>query len=313
MLIVDNKCIETPIKDLIELLRQQLYISHIDRLDKIEYTNNNARVTCPIHSNGHERTPSCYILLQDKGEIPAGTVKCFGCGYKCNFVKFVADCLNINYRKAAEWVLNVSQYSLLENKRDIDELNLDNKDVKKVTPSISIEELKQYDYIHPYMFKRKLTDDIIEKFEVGYDPKLDAITFPVYYNNNCEFVFKRSTKSKRFYMPKDIIKPVYGVDYLTEDDVYVTESVINCLTLWSWGYQSVALFGTGDDYQINILKNLNQRKFILCLDNDTAGRKGTKRLLEALDNKIVTVKQMPITKDVNDLTKEEFDSLEETF
>lgn len=31
-------------------------------------------------------------------------------------------------------------------------------------------ELDRYRYIHPYMYKRGMTDDLIEKFDVGYDP-----------------------------------------------------------------------------------------------------------------------------------------------
>lgn len=315
MLVIDNKVIETPISELVELLRQQLCLNHIDKLSKLEYKQNNIRVICPIHSNGHERTPSCDILLIDKGDVPAGTVHCFGCGYKASFLKFVADCLDTSFRKASEWILSVSRYSLRAVTRDIDDIDLPDTNVKqKEEKIVSLEELKSYDYIHPYMFKRKLTDEVIQKFEVGYDPKLDAITFPVYVNGKCRFVCKRYVSYKRFDMPKDIVKPVYGADYLTNcSDVYVCESVINALTLWSWGYEAVALFGIGTEYQIDILKKLNQRKFILCLDGDEAGRKGTKKLYDSLDNKLVFIKVIPEGKDVNDLTKEEFDELEENF
>ena len=314
MLIIDNKYIETSIKDLLELLQQQLAIKHINKLDKIDYKQNNARVTCPIHSGGHERTPSCFILLEDKDNVPAGTVKCFGCGYKTNFIRFVADCLEINYRKASEWILSVSKYSLLELTRLLNNISLNSyiKDMhvdNQVTPS----ELRQYDYIHKYMYKRKLTDNIIEKFEVGYDPKVDAITFPVYVDGICRFVCKRYVKFKRFDMPKDITKPVYGLDYLTGEDVYICESVINALTLWTWGYQAVALFGTGTEHQVEILKGIQQRRFILCLDGDNAGKAGTKKLLKELNNKIITYKVLPSGKDINDLTKEEFEKLEEKF
>lgn len=38
-LIVDgNKEVKTPIKDLLEMLRQQLYVSHIDKLGSVDYT-----------------------------------------------------------------------------------------------------------------------------------------------------------------------------------------------------------------------------------------------------------------------------------
>lgn len=316
MLVVDNKVIETPVKTIIDLLRQQLFLLHINKLDKIEIKQNNVRCTCPIHKGGQERTPSCEILLEDKNGIPAGTVHCFGCGYRASLVKFISDCLEIPFRKAKEWLLGVVNYSLKESNRDIEELDL-YKDILPLNVNnwgeVYLNELKEYDYIHPYMFERKLTDDIIDKFEVGYDPKLDALTFPVYVDGVCRLVCKRRVKFKRFEMPEINPKPIYGLDYLTDNEVIVCESIINALTCWSYGKQAVALFGTGSDWQIEQLNKIPQRHIILALDGDEAGRKGTTRLIKGLTNKIVTVLKIPNGKDINDLTKEEFDNLEESF
>lgn len=311
MLIVDNKVINSPIKNIFENLLVELSKRHINKLDKVEYRARDITVTCPFHSDGHERTPSCNILLENKGDVPAGTFKCFGCGASGSFLKFISNCLELPYRKVVEWLLNNFEYSFQEDVRQVNLININTPKPEESSKSISLEELKSYDYIHPYMFKRKLTDEIVEKFEVGYDPKLNAITFPVYVNGICEFVCKRSVKFKRFYMPKDIDKPIYGLDYITENSFYVTESIINCLTLWSWGYQAVALFGTGSASQLEELKNVSQRKIILALDGDVAGRNGTQRIKKALQNKIVTYLNLPDGKDVNDLTKEEFEKLSE--
>lgn len=312
-LTIDDKVIETPIKDIVDMLVQELASKHIDKLDKVEYKQNNIRVTCPIHGGGHERTPSCDILMYDKGDVVAGTVRCFGCGYTTNIVKFIADCLNISYRKSKEWLLDNVNYTFVESIRDVHLIDLSEpKPSQQHESSVPLEELRSYDYIHPYMFQRKLTDEIIEKFEVGYDPKLSAITFPVYVNGECKFVCKRRVKFKRFEMPKMIEKPIYGLDYVTDDEIYVVESIINCLTLWSYGKQAVALFGTGSSKQIETLKNIRQRKLILALDGDDAGRNGTKKLQKALTNKIVTTLTLPNGKDINDLSKEEFFQLKET-
>lgn len=314
-LIIDGKQIETPIKDIVESLQQQLFLMHIDRLVELEYKQNNIRCRCPFHSGGQERTPSCDILLsEDKDSTMAGTVHCFGCGYTASLVKFISDCLNISYRKAKMWLLGGVNYSLIENVRDIPELDIESQ----ISPSneynwsvISEDELKRYDYIHPYMFERKLTDDIIEKFEVGYDPKTDAITFPVYVDGICRLVCKRKVKYKRFDMPKIEPKPIYGLDYVTADEIIVCESVINALTCWVYGKQAIALFGTGSEWQIQQLNKIPQRHIILALDGDEAGEKGTQKLIRKLTNKIVTILKVPKGKDINDLSKEEFDNLEE--
>ena len=314
-LMVNNRIIKTPVKDIIELLRQQCFVNHLDRLRNIEIKSNNIRITCPFHSGGHERTPSCEILLEDKGSTPAGTVHCFGCGYRASLVKFIANCLNISYKQATEWILSVSNYDIIQSTRDISEieLKLDNEDVEEEIPEVSIDELKQYDYIHPYMFDRKLTDDIIKKFDVGYDPKTDSLTFPVYVDGKCVFVAKRRVKYKRFDLPELKNKPIYGLDYVTDNEFIICESVIDALTCWSYGKQAVALFGTASDYQLKVLNNVRQRKLVIGTDGDEAGDKAARRIAKALTNKLVTRLDIPKGKDINDLSKEEFDKLEEIF
>lgn len=314
-LMVNNKIIKTPVKDIIELLRQQCFVNHLDRLRNIEIKSNNIRITCPFHSGGHERTPSCEILLEDKGSTPAGTVHCFGCGYRASLVKFIANCLNISYKQATEWILSVSNYDIIQSTRDISEieLKLDTEDVEEEVPEVSIDELKQYDYIHPYMFERKLTDDIIKKFDVGYDPKTDSLTFPVYVDGKCVFVAKRRVKYKRFDLPELKNKPIYGLDYITDNEFIICEGVIDALTCWSYGKQAVALFGTASDYQLKILNNVRQRKLVIGTDGDEAGDKAARRIAKALTNKLVTRLDIPKGKDINDLSKEEFDKLEEIF
>ena len=313
-IIVDkNKLIETSVTDILKHLQFECQMQNIPKLKKIEYKSLNARVNCPIHKNGQENTPSCDILLQDKGDINAGTVYCFACGYRANLLKFISDCLNISYSDSIQWLLNFSEYDLVENIRDV---NLDFteekfNDVYADVQKINVEQLKEYDYFHSYMYERKLTDYVINKFEVGYDPKTDCLTFPVYVNGECLFVAKRKVKYKQFIMPAIQPKPIYGLDYLTEDTVYVCESIINCLTLWSYGKQAVALFGTGSEYQIELLKQIPQRKIILALDGDEAGLKGSKRIAKQLDNKIVTMLNIPKNKDINDLSFEGFNNLEE--
>ena len=323
-IIDNNKVVLTPIKDIINILQQQLYVSHIDKLKDVQYKQLNARITCPIHKNGHENTPSCDILLQDRetinsyGEkviVPAGTVHCFGCGYNASLVKFISDCLNISYRKSIDWLLGFIDYELLEERRDIGDDIFSSKKIYNnynELPIITSDILKEFDYYHPYMTKRKLTDDIIEKFEVGYYPKEDVITFPVYVNGSCLFVAKRKVKYKKIIMPNVEPKPIYGLDNVeNEKEVYITESIINALTLWSYGLKAIALFGTGSRYQIDLLNEVNIRKFILCLDGDEAGINGRNRLMKYLKNKIVTYLEVPKDRDINDLSKEEFFNLKE--
>lgn len=325
-LIIDgNKVVTTPITEMLERLSTHVSALHSGKLEKVEIKSNNARITCPIHKGGFENKPSCDVLLYDKvvpcgnGRkiIPAGTVHCFSCGYTANFIKFVADCLDVSFRKSTEWILGCADYDIYVEPRDIGEDIFEEK--KEQTnydelPIITCDVLKEFDYFHPYMEKRRLTPEVIDKFEVGYYPKEDVITFPVYVDGRCLFVAKRKVKYKKFIMPKVVPKPVYGMDYIGDaKEVYITESIINALTLWSYGLTAVALFGTGSSYQIEKLNSMQVRKFIVCLDGDEAGINGRNRIIRGLTDKIVTYIDLPTGKDINDLSKEDFFSLEEKF
>ena len=178
------------------------------------------------------------------------------------------------------------------------------------------------------MFKRKLTKEIIEKYDVGYQKdyiafedkktgykKIDeVVTFPVRdINGNCLFVSRRSIKGKTFYLPDHLDKPLYGIYELPKDckEVVICESVFNALTSVIYGRPAVALFGTGTANQIEQLKCLPVRKYILALDPDNAGFNGTKKLIKALQGKLLSRLIIPKGKDINDLSYEEFINLPE--
>jgi len=164
------------------------------------------------------------------------------------------------------------------------------------------------------MWRRKLTPDIVQFFDVGFDPETNCITFPVRdIYGNCVFVARRSVDTKWFNYPSGTNKPVYGLFKILQygiKEVWVCESFINCLNCWQYGRPAVALIGTGSEQQYEILKKCGIRKFTLALDGDEAGYKGTQRFIEHLKNyAIIDVAQIPSGKDINDLTQQEFNNL----
>ena len=114
---------------------------------------------------------------------------------------------------------------------------------------------------------------------------------------------------KFFNYPQDVEKPLYGIDQIPKDckSIIICESCINALTCVVYGFNAVALLGTGTPYQINQLKSLGVQEYVLCLDGDDGGRRGAARLKRALKSSgIVWIIDMPDGKDVNDVTKNEF-------
>ena len=193
------------------------------------------------------------------------------------------------------------------NDRNINRLdNLNNNPVDNTY--ISDEELDKYRYIHPYLYERGLTDEIIERFDIGYDRERKEITFPVRdIEGKCVFIAGRSTERKFFHLPKGMDKPIYCSHlfrYGTYTRAYITESFLNCLTCWKYDKPAMALIGTGNRKQYEILNKLPVREYILAFDPDEAGRKATERFRKNVHGKIIKELVYPDNRDINDLQEE---------
>jgi len=259
--------------------------------------------TCPFHKGGQERKPSFGISRVD------GTCHCFTCGWIGSLSEMISAVFGYtdNGEYGDKW-LSRNFLALSVQMRKPLEINLSRavSSVKKRAPGFTEEELDSYRYVHPYMYERGLTDEIICKFDIGYDINRSAITFPCYYADGTPaFIARRSVNAKFFNYPKDVEKPVYGAEKFYQqryDYAVICESVFNALTCWKWGLPAVALLGTGAKEQYEILKNMPVRKFILGLDPDEAGRRGSKKIREALaGTKIITEFDIPEGCDINDL------------
>ena len=70
---------------------------------------------------------------------------------------------------------------------------------------------------------------------------------------------------------------------------------------------SVALFGTGTPSQYELIAKSGITHLYICLDPDSAGEKGTWKLIKSLPKSMmVDILEIPPGKDVNDLTYAEF-------
>lgn len=325
--------------DVVRIL-ERLESLNLVRLNKI--AGDYYSVYCPFHSNGQERRPSCGVLIHEQyrnGQLyPEGWWHCFTCGIAKSMKQAVEEILSSHpvssdIREELNRLIGddlAVESSHLVSTKEVDSIisrfaikNINQMSNKKLT-YISEEELASYRYVVPYMYERKLTDQIINKYDIGVDmhfipyggkKEVPCITFPVRdKNGNVLFILRRAISSKRFFIPDDVQKPVYGIYELPKgiNTVVVCESCFNALTSVRYGKPAVALLGTGTPYQIEQLKRLGVSNFILALDPDEGGRRGTARLRKALKSCAVVWSYVgiPEGKDVNDLTEEEFNNLE---
>jgi len=350
---IENVQFNVELSDILTELQSQLRINNIPLLQKTKDISGDIMVQCPYHGNGQERRPSAGIRKSDGQfhcfacnevhTLPEVISHCFG-HYEDAFGSFGWKWLNKNFasvqveeRKDVELDFGrVNSNIGLPDNSVAPNSKKNNRDSQYVTE----EELERYRYTHPYWKKRGIIDErIIELFDLGYDKSTNCITFPVRdRNGNCLFVARRSVVSKFFNYPEGVEKPLYGLyEYITDvnqtisvlttgrhnsktlflqkaNEIIICESMLDALTAWQYGKYAVALNGLGNERQFRELQELPCRKLILATDNDSAGLRARERIRKNVKNKIITEYVFPKgKKDLNELTAQEFNYLEEVF
>ena len=350
-MIINEVMFNASLNEILVELKAQLNANKINLFRTFKDSGNNIMTECPYHKGGQERKPSAGFHKD------TGVFHCFTCGETHSLQEVISNCfgkddygvygwnwllknfLTIGVEERKDVRLDLER-DTIDRVNDIDVSNAGSiinsnnvgrrSDKSNITNYISEQELDDYRYIHPYMYERKLTDEIISTFDIGFDKDTESITFPIRdIHGNTLFVARRSTKVKWFNYPSGAEKPLYGLYELyytcsvshglliknTEIvDVIVCESMLDALTCWVYGKYAVALNGLGNELQFKQLRELPCRKLILATDNDEAGLKARKRIRQNVKNKIITEYILPKgKKDINELSKEEFDNLEEVF
>lgn len=322
MIEVNGHLIMTDELDILKELKRQLYLSGVDLFHKTLKSGDNIMTTCPFHKNGQEKKPSFGMLTKSKGGDKAGTCHCFGCGWSGSLSEMISNCFGYDDLGVygTKWLTRNFLVVDIESRDDIDlDLNRDSNKVVSNKTYVSEEELDSYRYYHDYMYKRKLTNEVIELFDIGYDKNTDCLTFPVRdINGNTLFIARRSVSTKFFNYPTNVEKPVYGLYELSNkyaSEVIICESMLDALTCWVYGKYAVALNGLGNDLQFEQLKQMRCRKFILATDMDDAGLKARKRIKGKLKGKLVTeyIWDVNYAKDINDMSEDMFNNLKEIF
>lgn len=332
-----NTYIQSSVEDIINELKKQFPQMFYKSVD----TPRNYMICCPFHKEGMEKKPSMGIHKQ------SGVCHCFSCEWTGSLSEMVSNLFGYNDfgNYGARWLIRNFNSLSIEERGELEldlERNRSNNSInnRNNTEYVTEEELDKYRYYHPYWRKRKITDDwLFDLFDLGYDKETDCITMPNRdINGNCVFVARRNVNTKYFNYPQGVEKPVYGLyeiskyalemgiqqnkqyyDYVFypirayPNDVIICESMIDALTCWQYGKYAVALNGLGTASQIKALRSAPYRHYILATDMDEAGIKARNHLAKQLSNKIITYYKWDINKakDINDMSKEMFDSLQE--
>lgn len=321
MIKLQDTIIQSNIQSILDILKFDLAQHGVNRFHQFRNNGDNIQTNCPFHKDGQERKPSFGV----NGEIDK--CHCFACGWSGTIEEMVSELYG--YRDDGKfgkrWLIKRFNSVEIETRKNILEgfngriiktdilggrcsSNIPSKVSNNKDTFIDDEELDKYRYIHPYMYERGLTDEVIERFDIGYDRERKELTFPVRdIEGRCVFVAGRSVERKFFRLPQGLNKPLYqGYRFCdgTYKMAYITESFLNCLTCWKYDKPAMAMIGTGNQKQYEILNKLPVREYILAFDPDEAGRKATERFKKYVHGKIIKEIVYPDNRDINDLQEE---------
>lgn len=264
---------------------------------------------CPFHGFGNEQHPS-FGICHNRANPHYGKYHCFACDARGTIVSLVNHLSNrdANDRYGIDFIHSVSDVSFIDRAGNV---SLSKREPVKPEQVTEVELLSYRSTAVPYLTEQRKIKPIIQRvFDTGYDPVTNAVTFPVKrVDGSVAFVVRRSIDKKWYNYPLGVDKPVYGVYEFQKivprtsmfgKRVVLVESIINALTFWGYGIPAWALLGTGSQTQIDFLNSTDIREYLLCLDGDKAGQKGTNKLKKELKARTIEIPMLP-SKDVNDL------------
>ena len=267
-------------------------------------------IFCPFHNN--YRSPA--------GEInkSTGIFYCFSCQKTSDLVEFVMFTSNRTYFESVRFIKSKEQESNLEQEMV---RQLHTKQDYVLYDELQVKRLHQQAVDSPratsYFYGRRITQESILKFSLGFSENQDMVTIPVHSPDGMLLGFVgRSVEGKDFKntpgLPKS--KTLFNLNRVkTADKVYVVESSFDAIRLDQIGFPAVATLGANvSAMQIELLQKYFNNVIVIA-DNDEAGGNMKNRLLEKLGSRVSVIQLNNKYKDIGDMSDEDIKSLDFTF
>jgi DNA primase len=168
-----------------------------------------------------------------------------------------------------------------------------------------------------YFHGRRITEDSVIKFSLGYSEKQDYVTIPVQSPDGMTIGFVgRSIEGKDFKNTPGLQKSkvLFNLHRVRSSKfVYVVESSFDAIRLDQVGFPAVATLGANvSSVQMQLLEKYFS-DVILVADNDEAGSVMIDRILGKIGSKVSVVKIDQKYKDIGEMSDEEIKKLEFQF
>jgi len=267
-------------------------------------------IFCPFH--GNFRTPAGEVNKE------SGIFFCFSCQYTADLVELVMKETGRTYFEAVRFINTKSASkdfeqeisTKLEKKPEF--VPFDDVLIKR----LNIQALSSSRAMNYYSF-RKITEESVKKFSLGYSENQDMVTIPVTSPDGMMLGFVgRSIEGKDFKntvgLPKS--KTMFNLSKVkTSRKVYVVESSFDAIRLDQVGMPAVASLGANiSNKQVDLLaKYFNEINVIA--DNDEAGGNMAKRLQERLPERVSVIQLDKQYKDIGDMDDNSIKNLDYGF
>lgn len=227
-----------------------------------------------------ERRPSFFINIDTGQWIDHGADS--DTWKKGNLITLLSFINNTTYEEAEDYLLE--KYGAVIEDVEGMELNI-NIQLGEQPPKIfTKEELKPYlrrtNKMINYVYSRGITYEVMRKFILGADVESNAVAFFWLdaFTGKCVNVKFRSTRGKQFFYIRGgqpVSKHIYGLYQVIKagcKTVWIVESEIDALYLWSHGIPAVALGGSSlSPEQKRKLLLAGVETYVIATDKDKAG------------------------------------------
>lgn len=150
-------------KEMIETVKNRVSIVDIVNLYvKLKKKGQSYMACCPFHN---ENTPS--FSVSPKNNI----FKCFGCGASGDAIKFVEKIENVDFVESIKIIAKHYEIPIIEEENSLTEDQIKIKAAKEITKHAQLffcDNLQHNNEAKNYLNSRKITEEIITKFALGY-------------------------------------------------------------------------------------------------------------------------------------------------
>ena len=165
--------------------------------------------------------------------------------------------------------------------------------------------------VHPY-WESRVGSAAARHFKLGWDPELDAGTYPLRgQSGEVLGVVRRnlSGDGPKYLYPKgvDVGRLLFNYDHRGRDLVVLCEGALDAIALWNVGVDAFAIYGArlGPE-QVRLIERLDPLYVFTAYDNDDAGGRARWDTEKAFEHRLVDHLTWPLSwgKDVGELTED---------